>query len=587
MTDPTRTDGRRGLVAIALLVAVPSCAPAAPSAAPAAAGPSRVAAPAKATVPAATASGLVFRDVTGTSGVDFVHASGFDAHKYYPSSLGSGVALFDFDGDGRLDIYFCSARPLPLAAPNTSMGCRLYRNLGGMRFEDVTDRARVGYRGYCHGAAVGDVNGDGRPDLYLTTYGSNVLYLNLGDGTFRDASKGSGVDVSPWSTGAAFLDYDNDGRLDLYVTRYGAWTEDGPHEYCGDEKRNLRVICSPFSIRPERHLLFKGKGDGTFSDATESAGLTRRDGRGLGVVAADVNHDGKTDLYVANDGCPNFLYLNNGDGTFQDATETSGAAFDAAGKVQGSMGVDVQDVDGDGRPELFVTNFRGEPNTLYRNLGEGIFQDVSAQAGIVRDSLADVGWGCSLADFDNDGRPDMFVVNGDVDDNLRAFGQLNDYEQPSVVWRNTGEGRFARVADPGPFFARPHPARGAAFGDLDDDGDLDAVILMMNQKPAILANESPRPGHWVRFALEGSRGNREAIGATVDVLAGGRVFQGLVRGGDSYLSVNDRRVLIGLGTLEKVDRAEITWPGGQVTRIDAPAIGVTHRVRQPSGGDAP
>ncbi len=546
--------------------------------------PAAIAPTATPVAPVAGPRSLWFRDVTATTGITFVHSSGMDPQKYYPSSLGSGVALIDYDGDGRLDIYFCSARPLPLSADNPTMGNRLYRNLGGMRFEDVTDRAKVGYHGYCHGAAVGDIDNDGDSDLYITTYGGNVLFVNNGDGTFHDATAGSGVGISPWSTGAAFLDYDNDGKLDLYVSRYGQWTEAGPHDFCGDRKRNIRVICSPYSIRPERHLLFRGKGDGTFTETTQAAGVSRRDGRGLGIMAADLNRDGKTDLYVANDGCPNFLFFNKGDGTFTDATEISGAATDAAGKVQGSMGVDAQDVDGDGKPELFVTNFRGEYDTLYLNVGDGNFQDISAQSGIVRDSLAYVKWGCALADFDNDGWADMFVVSGEVDDNLRSFGQANDFEQPVVVWRNQGKGRFRRVSDPGPFASRNYAGRGAAFGDLDDDGDLDVVFVVMDKAPVVLANESPNPGHWVRFALEGSTGNRDAIGATVEVHAGGHVFQRLIKGGDSYLSVNDRRALVGLGSIDRVDRVEILWPGGKTTTIDAPEIDKTHRVKQPAGG---
>ena len=318
------------------------------------------------------------------------------------------------------------------------------------------------------------------------------------------------------------------------------------------------------------------------------AGVLRREGRGLGVVAADVNHDGWPDLYVANDASPNFLFLNKRDGTFEDATESSGADRDGSGKVQGSMGLDIQDVDGDGRPELFVTNFRGQYNTLYRNLDGRNFQDVSARAGIVKDSLAYVKWGCALADFDNDGMPDMFVVNGDIDDNLREFGQESEYAQPCIVWKNVGRGRFARVTDPGPFFATNHPARGAAFGDLDDDGDLDVVIVNMDLSPAILANESPDPGRWVRFALRGAGGNTDAIGATVEVHAGGRLFQRLIRGGDSYLSVNDRRALIGLGAISAIDRVEVLWPGGRTTTLKGKdlALGRTHSLVQPSG-DAP
>ena len=541
-----------------------------------------------ATPPTPSASAIItespslrFRDASADSGLNFVQVSGNDSQKWFPSNLGTGVSLLDYDGDGRLDLYFACGRTWPLDKPDKSPGNRLFRNLGDLKFEDVTEKANAGFHGFLpHSAAVGDINNDGHPDLYLTTYGGNRLLMNNGDATFRDASTKSGVNLGPWSTGAAFLDYDGDGKLDLYVSCYGVWTEDGPHEYCGDPARNLRVYCSPFSMRPQRHYLFRGHGDGTFEETTEKAGILRHDGRGLGVLAADINGDSRTDLYVANDGCPNFLFLNRGDGTFEDMTTASGAAVDSSGAVQGSMGVDAQDVDGDGRPELFVTNFRGQSNTLYQNLDGRNFQDVTARAGLVKDSLAYVGWGCALADFDNDGLPDLFVVNGEVDDNLHDMGQKIDYDEPTVVWRNQGQGKFRRVRDHGPFFAQNHPGRGSAFGDLDDDGDLDVIVVRMDQKPALLVNETPQ-GHWIRFALQGKTANRDAIGASVQVAAGGRTFSALLKGGDSYLSINDRRLLIGLGPLERIDRAEITWPGGRKTLLESPAINQTHRVVEP------
>ena len=581
-TDDRKTNLKNAL-GVALLVVIAGCdsrvvtSKSVPSTSPTRTAP----------LTATSVTGFAFRDVTAESGITFVHTSGMNDRRDFPTMLGSGVAMIDYDGDGKLDLYFCSTRAFPLASASKTMGNRLYRNLGGLKFEDVTDKANVGYKGFCHGVTVGDVDGNGKPDLYLTTYGTNVLYLNNGDGSFRDASKGSGADIGPWTTAAAFLDYDNDGKLDLYVARYGLWTENGQHPYCGDQRRGIHIYCTPYSLRPEPHVLLKGHGDGTFEDVTEKAGVQRRDGRGLGVVAADINQDGLCDLYVANDSGLKFLFLNKGDGTFEDATGTSGAATDGAGAEQGSMGVDAQDVDGDGRPELFVTNFRGQPNTLYQNLDGHNFQDVSARAGIVKDSLAYVGWGCALADFDNDGLPDMFVVNGEVDDNLHEFGQEIAFAQPTILWKNVGQGRFSRVTDPGPFFAQNHPARGAAFGDLDDDGDLDVVIVRMDGKPAILANEPPHAANWIRFELAGSKCHGEAIGATVEVHADGRVFQRLIRSGESYLSSNDRRALIGLGAITKIDRVEILWPGGKKTTLANPEIKRTHRLVEPSGGNAP
>lgn len=533
---------------------------------------------------ASSGSPIQFRDVTARTGIEFRHCSGNDPQKHFPTSLGSGVALLDCDGDGWLDIYLATTRNLPRSEPNASQGNRLFRNLGGWRFEDVTESSGAGAREFCHGAAVGDVNNDGKPDLYLTCLGGNRLLINEtanGAIKFRDVSQGSGAECGLWSSGAAFLDYDRDGVLDLYVSCYGKWKDTDPHPYCGDEKRGLRVICSPFSIQPERHFLYKGRGDGTFIETTKAAGVYREDGRGLGVVAADVDLNGWIDLYVANDGCPNFLFLNQGGGRFEDVTQTSGAAYDETGQVQGSMGVDIEDVDGDGWPELFTTNFRGQYNTLYQNLSGKSFQDVSARAGLVRDSRLYVGWGCALADFNLDGAPDLFVVNGEVDDNLRSFGQENDYEQPAKVWIHRGGLRFETLARPGPFFEKNHPARGAAFGDIDNDGDLDAVVSRMDQNVAVLSNESPNLGHWVRLELQAATSNRSAIGAVVTVRIGDRILKRQRKGGDSYLSANDPRLLIGVGSADRVDRVEIVWPNGARSELRDLQTGRSHRAVEP------
>ena len=343
----------------------------------------------------------------------------------------------------------------------------------------------------------------------------------------------------------------------------------------------MRIYCPPSMIPPDHHFLFRNRGDGTFEETTERAGVLRRDGRGMGVVAADVNRDGRIDLYVANDMCPHFLFLNRGDGTFEDVTDSSGAAVTESGHYQGGMGVDVEDLDGDGFPELFVTNFDGEYNTIHQTTDGRNFEDVSASAGIVRDSMPDVGWGCSLADFDNDGWPDMLVVNGHVDDNLAQLGRDGAYAQRPKVWRNRGRCRFRLVPDPGPFFAVGHPARGAAFGDLDNDGDIDVVINRMDSRPAILLNES-EPGHWIRLELVGTRSNRSAIGTAVEVHVGGRVLHRQVKGGGSFASANDPRLLIGVGKAERVDRVEIRWPSGRQTTLTDPALGRTHRVVEPA-----
>jgi hypothetical protein len=526
-------------------------------------------------------SPIRFRAVDQRASIGFTHQSGNSPEKHYPTGNGSGVAMLDYDGDGRLDLYFATTRNLPLGASTTSQGNKLYRNRGDGTFEDVTERAGVGFRGFCHGVAVGDVDNNGFADLYLANYGPNVLYLNNGDGTFR-APRDFGAECRSWSIAAAFLDYDNDGWVDLYVSCYGHWAFDEPHPFCGNEAKGVRIYCPPSMIPPTRHFLFRNRGNGVFEDTTERAGVLRRDGRGMGVVAADVNRDGRIDLYVANDMCPHFLFLNRGDGTFDDMTDFSGASATESGHYQGGMGVDVEDLDGDGYPELFVTNFEGEYNTIHRTTDGQNFDDVSASAGIVRDSMPDVGWGCALADFDNDGWPDMLVVNGHVDDNLAALGRPGVYAQRPKVWRNHGRCRFRLVADPGPFFAVGHPARGAAFGDLDDDGDIDVVINQMDSRPALLFNES-QPAHWIRLELVGTRSNRSAIGAAVEVHVGGRVLRRQVKGGGSFASANDPRLLIGVGKAERVERVEISWPSGRRTTLNSPALNRSHRVVEPAG----
>jgi hypothetical protein len=527
-----------------------------------------------------------FREITTSSGITFVHCSGNSPEKEFPTCLGSGVGIFDYDGDGWQDIYFATARNLPFDAPDRSPGNRLYRNRHDGTFEDVTQRAGVGFHGFCHGVTTGDVNNDGRPDLFLANWGPNVLYLNNGDGTFRDATASSGLagPASGWSCGAAFLDFDNDGRLDLYVSHYGEWPMDVPRPYCGDKARNLRKICSPTLVAPQRHVLYHHRGDGTFEDVTVKAGVGRRRGRGMGVIAADLNRDGRIDLVVANDMGPNCLYLNRGDGTFEDATDVSGAAGNEAGMYMGNMGLDAQDLDGDGLPELVVSTFRGDGAALYRNLGAGSFIYISDSAGIIRDTHPYVGWGLALEDFDNDGRPDLLMVNGHVDDNLEQFEQDIPYAEPAKVWWNRGKVgsrlMLEPVADAGPFFAVPHVARGAAFGDLDNDGDIDVVISRMDSLPAILFNESP-PRSWIRLELVGRRSNRSAIGAAIEIRAGGRVFHRQVKGGASYLSANDPRVLVGLGDFERVESVEVRWPSGARSVLSNPAPRQSHVIQEP------
>ncbi len=524
-------------------------------------------------------SSIRFREGASEAGIHFTHQSGNSAEKYFPTSNGSGIAIFDYDGDGLVDLYFCSTRNLPLEAPTTACGNKLYRNRGDGTFDDVTELAGVGFRGFNHGVAAGDVDGDGFIDLFLANMGADVLYMNNGDGTFRDAGAASGVADTLWSSAAAFLDYDMDGNLDLYVSRYGKWSIDGDNPYCGDKQKGIRVYCSQQTIRPERNALYRNRGDGVFIESSEAAKIARSDGRGLGVVTADFDGDGAIDVFAANDQCPNFLFINKKDGTFDDAGELAGAARAESGEVMAGMGVDAEDVNGDGRPELFVTNFREEPNTLYLNVDGKTFQDIGAWAGIARDSLPDVGWGCGLVDFDGDGYPDMIACNGHIDDNLALLGQDVPQAELSKIWRNTGEGKFRLVAGAGDFFDRPHVARGASFGDLDDDGRIDVVIGLMDARPALLWNES-KSGGWIRLDLIGRKSNRDAIGARVEVRAGGRSIWRQVKGGGSYLASNDRRLTIGLGSNETVEEVRIDWPSGARSSVRGMKSGESRIVRE-------
>ena len=508
-----------------------------------------------------------FCEVAGEAGIDFIHVSGMTAAKHVPTANGSGVAIFDSDGDNRMDLYFATGTFLPLGSqagpPN-----RFYRNLGGGRFRDETEASGLGFAGYCHGVVAGDLDNDGDQDLFLANYGPDVLFLNLGGGRFQDISRSAGVDRFAWSSGAALLDYDNDGDLDIYVACYGDWRLPDDDRYCGEPTRNVRLYCVPKEIRTARHILYRNNGNLTFTDVTEAAGLGRIDGHGFAAVASDLNNDGQIDLYVANDQDPNFLYLNRGDGTFEDASLSSGAAGDERGHALGSMGVEAQDLDGDGLPELFATNFENEPNTLWQNLGRGLFLDATARYGLKRDSLPLVGWGCALADFDRDGWLDLFVANGHIDDNRHLLGQDSPYHEPPLLYRSLGTRRFLRVAAAGPYFQAHHVGRGVAAGDLDDDGDLDLVVNHKDGPPALLRNDTQNTNHWIRIRLVGTLSNRDAIGARVEIDTGDRTIHRQRTSGGSLMSSHDPRLLVGLGHAQGIRQITVRWPSGQLSVLE-------------------
>ena len=524
-----------------------------------------------------------FEEIAKTGGVDFTHVSGMTVEKYYPTANGAGVAIFDFDGDGDMDLYFANGTVFPIGSAKTGSN-RLYENLGEGKFRDATEQSGLGFEGYCHGAIVGDVDNDGDPDVFLTAYGRNALYLNDGHGHFGDITDAAGLGPpTGWSSSGAFLDFDNDGDLDLYVSRYGDWKLPEDDKPCFDG--GVRLYCSPKSIRTVRHILYKNQwketGNVAFTDVTEAAGVARDDGHGFGIVTGDFDGDGKIDLYVANDMNPNFLFLNKGDGTFLDATESSGAAYDKDGRPQSSMGIDAEDVDGDGQPELFVTNFQNEYNTLYQNVGGGNFVDQTAYFNLAASSLPWVGWGCALLDFDNDGWPDCFVANGHVDDNRRKIKppQPVDEEEPALLLKNMGGIRFELATrDAGPYFDARHTGRGAAFGDLDDDGLADIVVNHRGNPASVLMNRTPKAGRWLRLKLVGTKSNRDAIGAKVVVELPGRVIYRQRKGGGSLMSSNDPRMLIGVGDATEVVRLTVRWPSGLVSTLANVELGKTIEV---------
>lgn len=532
-----------------------------------------------------------FTDVTAQTGVDFRHCTGTNPEKPFPAANGSGLGALDYDLDGWIDLYFATGTPFPLDATRPRPVNRFYRNLGNWRFKDVTEHSGLGHNGYSAGVAVGDYDSDGFADVYVTCYGANCLFHNQGDGTFQRTEQSARVADDRWATSAAFLDYDGDGLLDLYVCNYAKWTWE-TNQYCGDRDRNLRVYCSPYSVEPEMDVLFRNRGDGTFEDVTSRAGVGDRAGRSQGVVAADLNGDGRIDLYVANDLNPNFLFLNAGDGTFRDATELSGVGYDALGQAQSSMGVEAADVDGDGRLDLFVTNFQDERNVLYRNGGGEWFDERSDQAGLTANSLPWVGWGTSLADFDLDGWPDIVVTNGHVDDIRSLTNGETSAALPPLAWRNI-QGRFEFLGPKaGRYFAQRRPGRALIAADLDNDGDQDLVVGHQDEPPALLRNErladqSPQRPPSIVVRLLGTRSNRDAVGSTITLQSDQTAVVQQVKGGGSYLSAPDLHRVFAVNPRATGLRLEIRWPNGERSTFSDIQSGRSYLAVEPAEPSGP
>jgi hypothetical protein len=522
-----------------------------------------------------------FSDITTSSGITFKHELSPEK-KYIAESMSGGVALFDYDNDGYLDIYFVNSLTVDLLKANKKTRSALYHNNHNGTFSDVTDKAKVGDVGWGMGCAVGDFNSDGFEDLYVTSIGSDHLFKNNGNGTFTDVTQKAGVSDPRFSTGAAFLDYDNDGKLDLFVTNYVGFDMNnlptfGEGPTC--QFKGVPVQCGPRGLPGAGDSLFHNNGDGTFTDVSKKAGVADSRGYyGLDVVGSDFDGDGWIDIFVANDSTPNFLYHNNGNGTFSEIGFESGTALDKNGNEQGCMGVTLGDYDHDGLLDLFITNFDDEYNVLYRNAGKGSFVDVSYEAGVAMISLPYVGWGTKFFDFDNDGWVDLFVANG------HAYPQRDRYRQRKLLHRNNRDGTFSEVAAQyGSALMEERASRGTAFGDIDNDGDVDIVVNDLDSAPQLLRNDGGNKNNWIIVKTIGTKSNRDGIGARVKVVSGELTQIDEVRSGGSYISQNDLKLHFGLEKRASVDLIQVRWPSGTVDTLNNVTVNKVVTVKEGKG----
>jgi hypothetical protein len=536
-----------------------------------------------------------FRDVTAETGLVFRHVNGAAGRYHLPEIMGAGGALFDYDLDGDLDVLLLQGRPLDGTPRAPSDGPRLFRNElsrdtpASLRFRDVT--AGVGFASgdYGMGVATGDYDNDGDPDLYITNFGSNRLYRNNRDGTFTDVTRtaGEGLDDPRWSTSASFADYDADGDLDLFVTNYVDFTVAGA-KTCYDPI-GLRDYCGPLQFRPVPDRLFRNDGNGTFTDVSEAAGITRQVGSGLGVAGADFNGDRRLDFYVANDGMTNHLWINKGAGRFEDDALIAGVAVNAAGQAEGSMGIAAGDPDNDGDVDLFVTNITSETHAFYENLGGGAFEDRRLVAGLSGATRPYTGFGTDWFDYDSDGLLDLFVANGAVTIIEALRGDAFPFHQKNQLLRNLGGRRFADVsAEAGPALQLSEVSRGAAFGDVDNDGDVDVLVTNNGGPARLLRNDTKSAYHWIQVKLEGVTDNRLGLGARVGLLRrDGSIVWRRARADGSYLSASDPRVHFGLGSAAPFDAVVVEWPGGLRERWTGVRAGRIATLKQHTGTPSP
>lgn len=515
-----------------------------------------------------------FIDVTQSTGVRFQHRASPTSTKYLPATMGSGVALFDYDNDGLLDLYLINGAPIKDVTPtgaipkkdDPSYWNRLYHQKRDGAFEDVTERAGLAGSGYGMGVATGDYDNDGFEDLFLTQYGSNILYHNNGNGTFTDVTAEASVAGRGWSTSATWVDYDNDGKLDLIVARYLVW--DFSDIWCGERTPGHRAYCHPDLFKPITFLLYHNEDGKHFREVSQQAGLTRP-GKGLGVAIADYDHDGYPDIFVANDSMPEFLFHNKRNGTFEEVGLETEVAVNGDGRTYAGMGVDFADYNNDGWPDLVVTDLGNEKYALYANSRDGSFAYTSFPSGLASMTLLHSGWGVRFLDYDNDGWKDLFAAQGHVLDTIDISTPGLSYKEPPLLARNTGHSFVNVSGGSGDIFSEKWAARGLAVGDIDNDGKEDLVVTTNNGPAYILRNQTPTPNHWLTLKLVGTRSNRDGIGATITLKNSAGTQYATVTTGGSYCSASDVRVHFGLGSDTKVNDIEIHWPSGIVQHLSA------------------
>ncbi|MGI8782222.1 MAG: CRTAC1 family protein [Acidobacteriota bacterium] len=514
-------------------------------------------------------SRTLFEEVPpSASGIRWVHDNAMSEKRYLPETLGPGCAFLDYDNDGWMDIYLVNSGPCDFYRPDRRLGNALYKNNRDGTFSDVTEKAGVAGGTFGMGVAVGDYDNDGFADLFVTSYGKCILYHNRGDGTFTDVTAKAGVAAPGWTTSAVWFDYDNDGYLDLFVCSFVEYGLD-KQVFCSDNRLGRHYYCIPRVFKPTPSLLFHNNGDGTFSQVSRATEIGAALGKALGVVATDINNDGRMDLFVANDTVQNFLFANRGGNRWEEIGLSSEVGFSINGQPRSGMGVDAADFDGDGWQDLFVANVDQEMFSLYRNNRDESFRDVAHGNGVSNATRLLSGWGLKFFDFDNDGAVDLFLANGHPDDMIDRYSTQVKYKEPLLLFRHDGSRLREVSAEAGPVFSRTFPARGLAIGDYNNDGAIDVLIGNNGEAPLLLRNQAAKGHHWVGLKLQGTRCNRDAVGAQLTWSVGGVRRSRLKNAGGSYLSSHDPREVIGLGLARKMDWLEIKWPSpsGTVERF--------------------